>query len=64
MITEDEEFVSFTLACEELAAKDSDGVGPKGLKFMLRQAARKLRESRPDLSFVEHPNGERKDGKC
>jgi hypothetical protein len=56
MITADEEFVSFTLALEEVASEDS-GVGPKGLKFMCRQAARMLRQARPDLAFVERPRG-------
>ncbi len=60
MITRDEELVSFTLALEEVAAEGSN-VGAKGLRFMCRQAAKHLRECRPDLAFVEHPipNGER-----
>jgi hypothetical protein len=55
MITRDEELVSFTLALEEIST--SQDIGVKGLQFMCRQAAKFLRECRPDLSFVEHPTG-------
>ena len=55
MITRDQELVSFTLALDEISR--SQDVGVKGLQFMCRQAAKFLREGRPDLAFVEHPTG-------
>lgn len=62
MITKDQELISFTLALDEIAT--AEGVGVKGLQFMCRQAAKYLRQCRPDLAFVELPtapvpNGER-----
>ena len=51
MITEDQELVSFTLALEEVAK--SAEIGPKGLRFMCRQAGKYLRKCRPDLAFTE-----------
>lgn len=51
MITNDQELVSFTLALEEIST--AEGVGVKGLQFMCRQAAKYLRQCRPDLNFVE-----------
>lgn len=60
MITRDQELVSFTLALDEVSR--SSDIGVKGMQFMCRQAAKFLRECRPDLAFVEHPtvpNGER-----
>ena len=56
MINADEELVSFTLALEEMAREDSD-VGPRSLRFMLRQAAIHIKKLRPDLSFTTHPIG-------
>lgn len=53
MITRDQELVSFTLALDEIST--AEGVSVKGLQFMCRQAAKHLRECRPDLAFVEHP---------
>jgi hypothetical protein len=53
MLTKDQELVSFTLALDEIAV--AEGVGVKGLQFMCRQAAKYLRQCRPDLAFVEHP---------
>jgi hypothetical protein len=53
MLTRDQELVSFTLALDEIST--AEGVGVKGLQFMCRQAAKYLRQCRPDLSFVEHP---------
>lgn len=53
MLTKDQELVSFTLALDEIST--AEGVGVKGLQFMCRQAAKYLRQCRPDLSFVEHP---------
>lgn len=61
MITRDQELVSFTLALDEVSR--SNDIGVKGMQFMCRQAAKFLRECRPDLSFMEHPpfpNGEQR----
>jgi len=52
MITKDQELVSFTLALDEVAT--AEGIGVKGLQFMCRQAAKYLRQCRPDLNFVEN----------
>lgn len=60
MITRDQELVSFTLALDEISR--AEGVGVKGLQFMCRQAAKFLRECRPELDFREQPsfpNGDR-----
>lgn len=55
MITRDQELISFTLTLDEVSR--SNDIGVKGMQFMCRQAAKFLRECRPDLSFVEHPTG-------
>lgn len=60
MITKDQELVSFTLALDEIAT--AEGVGVKGMQFMCRQAAKYLRQCRPDLSFAEHPTGQVSNG--
>lgn len=53
MITKDQKLVSFTLALDEIST--AEGVGVEGLQFMCRQAAKFIRQCRPDLAFVEHP---------
>ncbi|MDE5451291.1 hypothetical protein GWE18_00170 [Bradyrhizobium sp. CSA112] len=55
-VTELEEIASFTLALEEVAAENS-GIGPNGLRFMCREAARTIRKLRPDLAFTEGSTG-------
>lgn len=49
-----DEIVSLALALEE-AASEGSTVGPKGLRFMCKEAAKMIRKLRPDLAFVEEP---------
>lgn len=48
---EKDEIIAMVLALEELARNDD--IGARGLRFMCKEAARMIRNLRPDIAYVE-----------
>jgi hypothetical protein len=54
-LPDDKEVVALALALMEVAG--DEGMGARGLRFMCLQAAKMIRDLRPDLAFVNSDNG-------